>query len=299
MAPLTPSMNLASLAKVRDAYAPDSTKPNSMLLYCDFHLPKIGNLTIPVLKYIEGRRAPETGSLVFISGSFWMLPETDGSIEADTFEVVTEDASLALNLPPPSVNAIGTVALVIGRDVFMDVGAYSCETKQTVDYKIIVTVPDDRRRARMKLPQPGSNIAVRGILSHISIHAEIDIPAIELENLSYLPRTDATQPTTPSKPKPAAGIRTKRQLLAKRALGSVDVGNPMKKTKSGPPEAFTLEELRGKSHAGPSSSQTSASNLSLPAVSDASSQSSTGDFSSPVKNTKASLRSAKLEAQKA
>jgi hypothetical protein len=84
-------------------------------------------LTRSTVKYIEGGRAPETGSLVFISGSFWMLPETDGSIEADTFEVVTEDASLALNLPPPSVNAIGTVASVIGRDVFMDVGAYSRE----------------------------------------------------------------------------------------------------------------------------------------------------------------------------
>jgi hypothetical protein len=59
------------------------------------------------------------------------------------------------------------------------------------------------------MPKTGSNIAVCGILSYIAVHE--DIPAIVLGNITYLPRTDYS-----TKGNLAAGVRTKRQLIAER-----------------------------------------------------------------------------------
>ncbi|KDN33682.1 hypothetical protein RSAG8_13227, partial [Rhizoctonia solani AG-8 WAC10335] len=136
----------------------------------------------------------------------------------------------------------------------MDVGAYSRDFRSLVTYQIIVTVPDNRRRANMKMPQEGSNVSVYGILSYISVHE--DIAAIELENLSYLPRTNF-----PSKYEstPSPGGKTKRQLVAEKSADSVDIGNPMKKSKSGPIDAFTPEELGAGSSSGSNASSSSGS----------------------------------------
>ncbi|KAG8689862.1 hypothetical protein FRC11_000159 [Ceratobasidium sp. 423] len=258
MPPLKPHITLTALARIRDKVIPDPSKNRTFLLYCDFYLQKAGRITIPVSKYFYDGDAPPIGSYVFLSGPFWMLTGTDGSIEAENFEVVSGEESLSLNLPSPSVMAIGTVATVIGRDIFMDVGAYSREAKGVVTYQIVVTVPDNPRRGNLRIPQPGSNIGVHGTLVNISVHEEI--PAVDLENFTFLPRTDFSR-----KDGVDTGIRTKRQLISEKGA-AVDVGQPMKKTKSGPPEAFTPEELGAgrSSEAGPS--QSSAGSSSPPSV---------------------------------
>ncbi|KAG8679636.1 hypothetical protein FRC11_003482, partial [Ceratobasidium sp. 423] len=274
MAPLSPHISLAALAQVRDIDLPDPSKPNTYLVYCDFFLKKDGYLTIPVLRYFGKESPPPIGAYVFVDGPFWMLVDTDGSIEADIFEVVTESTKVPMKLPSPSVSAIGTVATIIGRDIHIDVGSYSRESKDMVTYQLIVTVPDNARRSNMKMPDPRSNIAVHGTLSYISVYEEF--PAIELESLTYLPRTDFSR-----KDGPPSGGRTKRQLLAGTTSKAVDVGRPMKKTKSGPPEAFTPEELGAGS-----SSQASSSDASSPqASSSGTSSSQSGSSQSSVSSS--------------
>ncbi|KEP46116.1 hypothetical protein V565_217990, partial [Rhizoctonia solani 123E] len=209
MAPLNHCISITGLGQIRSIAVPDSTKPYSFHLYCDFNFQKAGCLTIPVVKYCENGDVPPVGSYVSLSGPIWMPEGSDGSIEADILEVVATNGALGLNLPSPSVYAIGTVATVINRDIYMDVGAYSRSSHSLVTYQIIVTVPNNPRRANMKLPQPGSNVSVRGILSYIAVHE--DIMAIELENLTYLPRTDFS-----SRDKSSPGGKTKRQLIAEK-----------------------------------------------------------------------------------
>ncbi|KAG8717878.1 hypothetical protein FRC11_003680 [Ceratobasidium sp. 423] len=187
-----------------------------------------------------------------------MLAGTDGSIKADYFDVMNTDESLTLTLPSPTVMAIGTIATVIGRDIFMDVGAYSHQSKGMVTYQIIITMPDNPRRGNLRIPEPGANIGVCRILSNISMHEEI--PAIDLENITFLPRTDFT-----CKGENHTGVRTKRQFISEKGA-ALDVGQPMKKTKSGPPEAFMPEELSaGSSQAG--SSQLSTGDSPPPSMS--------------------------------
>ncbi|KEP49646.1 hypothetical protein V565_096270, partial [Rhizoctonia solani 123E] len=89
----------------------------------------------------------------------------------------------------------------------------------------------------MRMPQTGSNISVHGILSDIAVHE--DVASIELENLTYLPCTDFSNARNKSSP----GGKTKCQLIAGKSQDTVDTGHPMKKTKSGPIDAFTPEEL--------------------------------------------------------
>ncbi|KAG8706857.1 hypothetical protein FRC11_007912, partial [Ceratobasidium sp. 423] len=185
-------------------------------------------------RYIKNGNAPEIRSYIFLSGPFWMLPGTDDLVEAENFEVVT-DGSLPLHLLSLTIMAIGIVATVVERDLYMDVGAYSRDAKKMVTYQIIVTVPDDRRWANMKLLQPGANVRVCGVLSDISMYKEIT--SIELDSITFLPCTDfpckdegSTQGST--------GARTKCQLMSEKAEVAV-----AKKTKSGPIEVFTPEEL--------------------------------------------------------
>ncbi|KAG8699216.1 hypothetical protein FRC11_013863 [Ceratobasidium sp. 423] len=160
---------------------------------------------------------------------FWMLINTDGIIEANIFEVMTESTKVPMKLPLPSVLAIGTIATIIGRDIHIN-------SKDMVTYQLIVTVPDNAHQSNMKMPDPHSNIAVHGTLSYISVYEEF--PAIELESLMYLPCTDFSH-----KDGPPSGSRAKCQLLARTTSKAVNIGQPMKKTKSGPPEAITPEEL--------------------------------------------------------
>jgi hypothetical protein len=85
-------------------------------------------LTILADKYFENGNVPLINSYVMLSGPFWMLPGTDGSIQPDTFDVIT-DEEVTLNLSPPSVFAVGTVATVVERDIHLDVGAYNINVR--------------------------------------------------------------------------------------------------------------------------------------------------------------------------
>ena len=87
----------------------------------------------------------------------------------------------------------------------MDVGAYNREvcvfnskicallmhpvfqSRAVITYQLILTITNNPRRAKMQMPESGSNIAVRGILSDINIHE--GFPGVELERITYLPRT--------------------------------------------------------------------------------------------------------------
>ncbi|KAG8684031.1 hypothetical protein FRC11_012718, partial [Ceratobasidium sp. 423] len=183
-------------------------------------------------------------------GPFWMLPGTDDSVEAENFEVIT-DGSLPLHLLLPTIMAIGTVATVIERDLYMDVGAYSHDAKKMVTYQIIVTVPDERHRANMKLPQPGANVGVCGVLSDISMHEEI------------------------------TSIKMKCQLMSEKAEVAV-----VKKMKSGPIEVFTPEELGvGTSQSSVGSSPLPSAGPSQSTCSMTSSQSSVGSSVSLAKGS--------------
>ncbi|CAE6465323.1 unnamed protein product [Rhizoctonia solani] len=138
-------------------------------------------LTLVAAKYCESGEVPTVGAYVLLSGPIWLSKGSDGSIEADSLEIVTNNINAGLKLPLPLVYVIGTVATVKGRDIYMDVGAYSRDARSVVTYKVIVTVPDNCRRANMRMPQTGSNISVCGILSDIAVHG--DVESIELENL--------------------------------------------------------------------------------------------------------------------
>jgi hypothetical protein len=146
MAPLRPYISLTSLTLVRDITTPNPDKPNSFLLYCNFNLQKSGRLTIPVCKlstffcrtlltlltdkYFENGDVPPINSYVMLSGPFWILPGTNGSIQPDTLNVVTNE-EVTLNLLPPSVFAVGTVATMVERDIHLDVGAYNSDVHIT------------------------------------------------------------------------------------------------------------------------------------------------------------------------
>ncbi|EUC60219.1 hypothetical protein RSOL_332920, partial [Rhizoctonia solani AG-3 Rhs1AP] len=248
-------------------------------------------LTILTVKYCENGDVPPVGSYVSLSGPIWMPEGSDGSIEADILEVVATNGALGLNLPSPSVYAIGTVATVINRDIYMDVGAYSRSSHSLVTYQIIVTVPNNPRRANMKLPQPGSNVSVRGILSYIAVHE--DIMAIELENLTYLPRTDFS-----SRDKSSPGGKTKRQLIAEKSSEPIDTGRPMKKTKSGPIEAFTPEELGAGSSSGSSAGSSSGTKAGGSSQSDTESTSQSSVDSSPLSGEAGSTRTTRSTTSK-
>ncbi|KAG8695285.1 hypothetical protein FRC11_001585 [Ceratobasidium sp. 423] len=174
--------------------------------------------------------------------------------------------------------AIRTVATVIKRDLYMDVGAYNHDAKKMVTYQIIITVPDDCHQANMKLLQPGANIGVCGVLSDISMHKEI--MSIELDSITFLPCTDfsckdegSTQGST--------GARMKCQLMSEKAKVAV-----VKKMKSGPIEAFTLEELGvGTSQSSVGSSPLPSAGPSQSTCSMTSSQSSIGSSISSVKGS--------------
>ncbi|KAG8698693.1 hypothetical protein FRC11_014211 [Ceratobasidium sp. 423] len=204
-----------------------------------------------------------------MNGPVWLLPDTDGSIEAESFEVVTDDSSVKLNLPSPSVTAIGTVAMVVGRDIHIDVGAYSRVKHANVTYQIVVTIPDNNRRTNSRLPQAGGNVAICGFLTYIAVHEEYEVPEIEMENIVFLPRTDFMRKNDVS----TGGGKAKRQLLSEKISNEVDIGQPMKKMKSGPAEAFTPEELSGGSSSqasSGSSSQASVGSSSPPSISSSS-----------------------------
>ncbi|CAE6446916.1 unnamed protein product [Rhizoctonia solani] len=298
MAPLQPHISLTALGRIRDIEVPDASKPYSFLLYCDFHIQKDGLLTIPVSKFFANGEVPPIGSYVLLDGPFWMLQGTDGSIEADSFEVVCDDPSVTLVLPSPSVTAVGTVASVIGREIFMDVGAYNREAKKVVTYQIIVTVPDNPRRANLKIPDTGANVQVRGILASIAIHEEHDNAIVEMSSILFMPRTDFSR-----KNEPSSGGRTKRQFVPDNLPSTPDTGRSMKKTKSGPIEAFTPEELSSGSSSGASSSQRSIGESysansvnNSPATSTATSSPSAAEASpTPTRFTRSAVKAGKAQ----
>ncbi|KAG8683156.1 hypothetical protein FRC11_013903 [Ceratobasidium sp. 423] len=107
----------------------------------------------------------------------------------------------------------------------------------------------------MKLPQLGANVGLCGVLSDISMHKEIT--SIKLDSIMFLPCTDFSHKDEGST-QGSIGARTKCQLMSEKAKVVVDVGQPMKKMRSGPIEVFTPEEL------GVGSSQSSVGSSSPP-----------------------------------
>ncbi|CCO35195.1 hypothetical protein RSOLAG1IB_10731 [Rhizoctonia solani AG-1 IB] len=298
MPPLNPHISLTALARIRHIEVPDPLMPYTFLLHCDFHIQKDGLVTIPVLKYFVRGEVPPVGSYVSLDGPFWMVPGTDGSIEPDTFEVVCDNPSVELTLPSPSVTAVGTILSVIGREIFMDVGSYNREAKAVITYQIIITVPDDARRANMRMPDTGANVQVRGILSSIAVHEDHDTPTVEMTNIVFMPRTDFSRKGDTS------GLgRTKRRFVPDKLPHTPNPGRSMKKTKSGPIEAFTPEELSSGSSSEASSSQQGTGDSSLPdsvdtspaTVSTTSSQLAAQTSPTPTRFTRSCLKADKVE----
>ncbi|KAF8695419.1 hypothetical protein RHS03_08070, partial [Rhizoctonia solani] len=239
MPPFNPHINLTALAHVCNIQVPDASKPRCLLIFRNMQLKKNGLLTIPVLKCLEEGSEPQVGSYVWLNGPFRMLSGTDGSIEANIFHVVNNKPLVSLVLPPPFVTAAGTVACVMGCNVYMDVAAYNSEVKAMITYQIVVHVPGDGCQAKMKMPSHGDNVRVWGALSSMAVHEDHDEPSAKATNVTFMPRA-----VLDNKSKQTGG-RTKRQHVAEKCLLSVSMGRPMKKTKSGPITAFSHEELSG------------------------------------------------------
>ncbi|KAG8725834.1 hypothetical protein FRC11_001380, partial [Ceratobasidium sp. 423] len=115
------------------------------------------------------------------------------------------------------------------------------------------------------------------VFSDISMHEEIT--SIELDSIMFLPCTDFS-----CKDEGSTGARTKCQLMPEKAEVAV-----AKKTKSGPIEAFTLEEM------GVGTSQSSVGSLPLPS---AGPSQSTCSMTSSQSSIRSSLSSAKGSTKK-
>ncbi|KAF8695418.1 hypothetical protein RHS03_08071, partial [Rhizoctonia solani] len=239
MAPITPRIVLTGLAQISEIVVPKSSKPCSSIIHCNFQLKneKEGCLTIPVKTFVANGDVPPVGSYVLVDGPFWMLPDTDGCIEADEFQVVCDDSSVSLALASPSVTAVGTVANVAGRDIIMNVGAYERHQQKVVTYQLTATVPDDCCWANVRMPEQGANLLIQGIFSLIAVSGTYDNPIIEVTSMNFLPRTNFSR-----KGESFSGSCTKRQFVAEKLPHTPDTSYAMKKGK------FTMEVLaRGES----------------------------------------------------
>ncbi|KAB5588369.1 hypothetical protein CTheo_8189 [Ceratobasidium theobromae] len=167
--------------------------------------------------------------------------------------------------------ALGTVATVIDRDWYMDVATYDLVSRSLKTFQIIVTVPNNPRHSKLKPPPVGTAISVRGLSANLAIHLEIQV-TIELENVTFLPRGAGVTPTmAPEQPQPNTLLalgkgKSKRELR----LEHLEASSPIKKSKSGPIEAFAPEELRFSSSSG--SPGASGSSTKSPSSSDESSR---------------------------
>ncbi|KAG9088299.1 hypothetical protein FS749_002261 [Ceratobasidium sp. UAMH 11750] len=240
--PLPPRyIAISSNCRVKSVAVPDEQKPNSRVVTCIFFFIESRGVAIPVYVYMAGP-GPFQHDFAFCVGEFFFPPgSSDGWIQATKFKVLAS-APLSKQLvpTPASISAVGEITTVINRDWFLTLAG--C----TVTFVLKVRVPDNNHFKKISTPRAGSMVFVRGLLAYIAIDEDC-MTRIELEAVTFLNKVG-------SLPAPSealcfddslTGDGFSEKSFSKRQLheaASSTSGSPLKKSKSGPFEAFTHEE---------------------------------------------------------